>query len=298
MEPSRNIQVLCRVRPPSENEKKDGFHPCLQIENNTIKVADDKVFTFDHVADDSVSQAEIFEKVGKPITDTCMKGYNGTIVAYGQTGSGKTHTIQGKATKGNDRGLMPRVVDYLCESITHNERKFPDTKYTLKGSILEIYKDHVYDLNTSENVALNLREDPKKGVFVENLTEEIIAGPSDALSLLGRGQANRRVAETAMNRESSRSHCVFSLMITSKKTSPDGLTTERFSRFNLIDLAGSERQKMTNASGDRLQEASRINASLSALGNVIMALVDMARTGKKRHVHYRDSKLTFLLQVT
>eukprot|EP00457_Paulinella_chromatophora_P000301 gb/GEZN01000301.1/.p1 GENE.gb/GEZN01000301.1/~~gb/GEZN01000301.1/.p1 ORF type:complete len:1631 (-),score=341.13 gb/GEZN01000301.1/:204-5063(-) len=295
MESSNNIRVLCRIRPPSENELKEGYHSCLKVDNNTI-YTNSKSFTFDHVSDETSNQAEIFEKVGKPITDTCLKGYNGTIFAYGQTGSGKTHTVQGKSTKGSERGLMPRVFEYLCDSIAHEERKSGDTKYTLKGSFLEIYNDHIYDLLTSDSVALNLREDQKRGVFVDGQTEELITGPADALKLLERGQASRRVAETAMNRESSRSHCVFSLSLTSKKTSEDGLTTERFARFNLIDLAGSERQKMTNTSGLRLKEASRINASLSALGNVIMSLVDIARSGKNRHVHYRDSKLTFLLQ--
>ena len=97
-----------------------------------------------------------------------------------------------------------------------------------------------------------------------------------------------------MNKESSRSHSVFTLFIECKENR-EGLLNLRTSKFHLIDLAGSERQKATDTTGDRLKEAGMINKSLSALGNVINSLVDITE-GKTRHVHYRDSKLTFLLK--
>jgi len=97
-----------------------------------------------------------------------------------------------------------------------------------------------------------------------------------------------------MNKESSRSHSVFILKIMTTE-SKNGTKSVRTSRFNLIDLAGSERQKSAKTAGKELKEASAINKSLSALGNVINALVDNAN-GKERHIHYRDSKLTFLLK--
>eukprot|EP00742_Colponemidia_sp_Colp-10_P012615 GILJ01014198.1.p1 GENE.GILJ01014198.1~~GILJ01014198.1.p1 ORF type:complete len:1605 (+),score=415.17 GILJ01014198.1:599-4816(+) len=134
----------------------------------------------------------------------------------------------------------------------------------------------------------------KKGVYVENLIEETVSTAEDTLKILRRGAVNRHVGSTNMNKESSRSHSVFTLVIESKGTK-EGLTQIRSARFHLIDLAGSERQKHTDAVGERLKEAGMINRSLSALGNVINALVDIAE-GKSRHVHYRDSKLTFLLK--
>jgi kinesin family member 15 len=152
----------------------------------------------------------------------------------------------------------------------------------------------VRSLLNPQSFALNMREDLKRGVYVENLKEESIRSAEECMRVLEIGVANRRVGETAMNRESSRSHSVFAFTIQSTETK-DGLKKERYSRFNLIDLAGSERQKSTAAAGQRLKEASRINKSLSALGNVILALSEIAR-GKARHVHYRDSKLTFLLK--
>merc|ERR1719230_1087988 len=103
---------------------------------------------------------------------------------------------------------------------------------------------------------------------------------------------NRSVASTLMNSESSRSHSIFTITIETAETGPDGQPHIRVGKLNLVDLAGSERQSKTGATGDRLKEATKINLSLSALGNVISALVD----GKSTHIPYRDSKLTRLLQ--
>lgn len=112
--------------------------------------------------------------------------------------------------------------------------------------------------------------------------------------MIERGSWNRYVGATNMNLESSRSHSVLSASIESK-TMNAGLWNVKVSRFHIIDLAGSERQKQTKSEGERLKEAGMINKSLSALGNVINSLVEMSE-GKARHVHYWDSKLTFLLR--
>ncbi|KAJ1935319.1 hypothetical protein EC988_008522, partial [Linderina pennispora] len=140
-----------------------------------------------------------------------------------------------------------------------------------------------------------LREDIKKGIFVDNVTEETVLDPNEAYGVFTRGTQNRHVSATSMNRESSRSHSVLMLTIQSMKQMDSGLTEIREARFNLVDLAGSERQKLANTTGIRLKEAANINKSLSALGKVINALVDVG-SGIKRHVNYRDSKLTFLLR--
>lgn len=106
------------------------------------------------------------------------------------------------------------------------------------------------------------------------------------------GTQNRSVGATAMNKESSRSHCIFTVYMECSVSDDKGNERITAGKLNLVDLAGSERQSKTQATGDRLKEATKINLSLSALGNVISALVD----GKTSHIPYRDSKLTRLLQ--
>ena len=134
----------------------------------------------------------------------------------------------------------------------------------------------------------------KKGAYVDGLIEEQVKNLMETYNLLKIGSRNRHVSSTSMNKESSRSHSVFTLNVESK-TNFDGLVNFKSSKFNLIDLAGSERQKSTACVGERLKEAGMINKSLSALGNVINSLVELSE-GKPRHVPYRDSKLTFLLK--
>lgn len=280
-----------------------------------------KTFTFDRAFGENATQNDVFEVVGMPITQACLQGYNGTIFAYGQTGSGKTFTMQGpdhvidmdanrlSAQEIGLRGLVPRVFDYLFDDVvaasktdnsTSSTRAFgTNVQHTFACSFLEIYNERVYDLldggSTKDPTGLQLRENGRKGVFVEGLIESVVTNAKQAAELMTLGAQNRRVGQTAMNRESSRSHSVFILQIQSKETTPDGITKMRSSRFNLVDLAGSERQRNTEAAGERLKEAGSINKSLSALGNVIMGLVEQS-AGKNRHVHYRDSKLTFLLK--
>lgn len=152
------------------------------------------------------------------------------------------------------------------------------------------------DLLEPTSVNLHIREDIKKGVYVEGLLEEVVLNEMDMMDLIVRGGKNRHIGSTSMNKESSRSHSVLTTIIETKSMKDGGgVWNIKTSRFHIIDLAGSERQKYTNAIGDRLKEAGMINKSLSALGNVINSLVDISE-GKNRHVHYRDSKLTFLLR--
>lgn len=252
-----------------------------------------KQFTFDFVADEEVTQAQLFTIVGKPVCASCLAGYNSTIFAYGQTGAGKTHTILG-STEGNsdERGILPRCFESLFASIAQSS----DTEYFIKCSFLEIYQEQIFDLldETRSFKALHLREDFKQGTYVEELTEVPVASAEETYGILARGNRSRHMGATLMNKESSRSHAVFTLRIESRQVHDTDVSL-RSSRFHLIDLAGSERQKDTEAKGLRLKEAGMINKSLSALGNVINGLV-LASEGKPRHIHYRDSKLTFLLK--
>ena len=198
------------------------------------------------------------------------------------------------------RGLMPRSFEYIFECVDKAKEKAKlltnsHFEYLVRCSYLEIYNEQIMDLLEPGSMNLHIREDIKKGVYVEGLNEEVVLSAQDMMEVISRGAKNRHVGSTSMNKESSRSHSVLTTIIETKSMTEGGVWNIKTSRFHIIDLAGSERSKHTNAVGERLKEAGMINKSLSALGNVINSLVDISE-GKNRHVHYRDSKLTFLLR--
>ncbi|GJM95301.1 hypothetical protein PR202_ga12018 [Eleusine coracana subsp. coracana] len=300
-----NVQVVIRVRPLNNNEKNtQSYNRCLKQESAqsiTWIGYPETRFTFDHVACETVDQETLFRVAGLPMVENCIAGYNSCVFAYGQTGSGKTYTMLGEisdleARPSLHRGMTPRIFEFLFARIRAEEesRRDENLKYSCKCSFLEIYNEQITDLLEPSSSNLPLREDTRNGVYVDNLTESEVGCVSDIINLLTRGSANRRVAATKMNRESSRSHSVFTCIIQSR-WEKDSTSNLRFARLNLVDLAGSERQRTSGAEGERLKEAVNINKSLSTLGLVIMSLVDLAN-GKQRHVPYRDSRLTFLLQ--
>ncbi|XP_053570320.1 kinesin-like protein KIF15 [Bombina bombina] len=300
------IKVFVRIRPLVEgslsgNEGDQSL--CLSVlSSNTIRLhskPEPKIFTFDHVANMDATQESVFSCVAKNIVESCMNGYNGTIFAYGQTGSGKTFTMLGPSESDNFthnlRGVIPRSFEYLFFLINREKEKAGDGKnFLCKCSFIEIYNEQIFDLLDSASAGLFLREHITKGVFVVGAVEQVVTSAAEAYQVLSMGWRNRRVASTSMNRESSRSHAVFTVTIESMEKSND-IVNIRSSQLNLVDLAGSERQKDTHTEGVRLKEAGSINRSLSCLGQVITALVDVAN-GKQRHICYRDSKLTFLLR--
>ncbi|KAG8442830.1 hypothetical protein GDO86_011586, partial [Hymenochirus boettgeri] len=300
------IKVFVRIRPPVEGSLCGGDGDqglCLTaLSPNTLRLhskPEPKIFTFDHVANIDATQESVFSCVAKNIVESCMNGYNGTIFAYGQTGSGKTFTMLGPSESDNFshnlRGVIPRSFEYLFFLINREKEKAGDGKsFLCKCSFIEIYNEQIFDLLDSASPGLFLREHIKKGVFVVGAVEQAVASAAEAYQVLSMGWRNRRVASTSMNRESSRSHAVFTVTIESMEKIND-VVNIRSSQLNLVDLAGSERQKDTHTEGVRLKEAGSINRSLSCLGQVITALVDVAN-GRQRHVCYRDSKLTFLLR--
>ncbi|NXR60611.1 KIF15 protein, partial [Rhadina sibilatrix] len=299
------IKVFVRVRPPSDRTAlTDGDHGlCLSVlSSNTIRLhskPEPKIFTFDYVANMETTQESVFSSVAKNIVESCMNGYNGTIFAYGQTGSGKTFTMMGPSDSDNFthslRGVIPRSFEYLFFLIEREKEKAGSGKsFLCKCSFIEIYNEQIFDLLDSASAGLFLREHIKKGVFVDGAVEQVLSSAAEAYQVLTTGWRNRRVASTSMNRESSRSHAVFTITVESMEKNNE-VVNIRSSLLNLVDLAGSERQKDTHTEGLRLKEAGNINRSLSCLGQVITALVDVGN-GKQRHICYRDSKLTFLLR--
>ena len=297
---SDNIQVAIRVRPLNSREVHSTENKkCIQVNRgqNSVGISINsfsKTFAYDFVLDMDMTQEDIFDNIGKPIASSILCGYNGSIFAYGQTGSGKTYTIMGGFVDTNlnykTRGILPRCLEFIFTSIKRELKKNSDIQYLVKGSFLEIYNETINDLLAPELRNLQI----KKGAYVEALHQETVTSFDDTFKLLEKGIKNRHIGSTSMNIESSRSHSVFTLQVESKEKKDD-IINYKSSFFHLIDLAGSERQKMAETFGERLKEASMINKSLSSLGNVINSLVEIA-DGKHRHVPYRDSKLTFLLK--
>ncbi|XP_043722415.1 kinesin-like protein KIN-12B isoform X2 [Telopea speciosissima] len=298
------VQVIVRVRPPNK-EEEEGELVVQKVSSDSLSILGHN-FTFDSVADTGATQQDIFELVGAPLVENCLAGFNSSIFAYGQTGSGKTYTIWGPANalleenlSSNQQGLTPRVFEKLFARINEEQIKHADKqlKYQCRCSFVEIYNEQITDLLDPNQGNLQIREDVKTGVYVENLTEEFVYTMKDVKQLLIKGLSNRRIGATSINAESSRSHSVFTCVVESRcKSMADGLSSFRTSRLNLVDLAGSERQKLTGAAGERLKEAGNINRSLSQLGNLINILAEVSQSGKQRHIPYRDSRLTFLLQ--
>ena len=191
--------------------------------------------------------------------------------------------------KEDSKGIIPKAFSHIFGYI---DSKDDDTKFLVRCSYLEIYNEGILDLLGNDHTAKHdVKEDPDKGIYVQNLTNIIVKSVPEIEQIMKAGNKHRKTGQTAMNDQSSRSHSIFTIYIETAVTT-DGDQKIRAGKLNLVDLAGSERQSKTNAKGARLKEAQKINLSLSALGNVISALVD----GKSKHIPYRDSKLTRLLQ--
>src|SRR5277367_6849691 len=232
-------------------------------------------------------QSDIFNFSIKPTVDDILNGYNGTVFAYGQTGAGKSYTMMGSDIDNDDgRGVIPRIVEQIFASIMDS----PSTiEYIVRVSYMEIYMERIRDLLAPQNDNLPIHEEKNRGVYVKGLLEIYVSSVQEVYEVMRRGGASRAVASTNMNQESSRSHSIFVITITQKNVETG---SAKSGQLFLVDLAGSEKVGKTGASGQTLEEAKKINKSLSALGMVINSLTD----GKSTHIPYRDSKLTRILQ--
>ncbi|KAI3381477.1 hypothetical protein SNEBB_001976 [Seison nebaliae] len=291
-----SVKVIVRCRPMNEREiklKSDNIvkmnKPQCSLINNKAPNAPPKTFSYDAVYDtDSITET-IYAEVGFSLVDSVCEGYNGTIFAYGQTGSGKSFTMQGVPKPRTQRGLIPRSFAQIFDTV---DTSSDSTTFLIRSSYIEIYNEDIHDL-LGEDVKskLELKENPDKGIYVKNLSWIECQSIEDCELLMSKGWDNRSVGATLMNADSSRSHSIFTVVMETMEFH-NKKEMIRVGKLNLVDLAGSERQSKTQATGIRFKEATKINLSLSALGNVISALVD----GKSKHIPYRDSKLTRLLQ--
>lgn len=232
-------------------------------------------------------QTDIFDYSIRPTVDDILNGYNGTVFAYGQTGAGKSYTMMGSDIEDDTgKGIIPRIIEQIFASILTSPSNI---EYTVRVSYMEIYMERIRDLLVPHNDNLPVHEEKSRGVYVKGLLEVYVSSVQEVYEVMRRGGQARAVAATNMNQESSRSHSIFVVTITQKNLESG---SAKSGQLFLVDLAGSEKVGKTGASGQTLEEAKKINKSLSALGMVINALTD----GKSTHIPYRDSKLTRILQ--
>ena len=290
---SECVKVAIRVRPMNKHEKEQNSKLCVEVDtvNNTVSVIstknDVKTFPFDYVYPMETTQREVYDQVAFPIVDSIFQGYNGTVFAYGQTGCGKTYTMMGIVTDPNLKGIIPNAFSHIFGYIkTEGESK----RFLVRCSFVEIYNEEVRDLLGDSKKKLDIREDPKKGTFVRDLTYINIKDSVDIEKCLNKGNKNRHVGQTSMNDQSSRSHSLFTVYLEIEEKGGDGNGRIKSGKLNLVDLAGSERVGKTNATGQTFDEGKKINLSLTALGSVIDAL-----SSNRKHIPYKDSKLTRLL---
>uniref|UniRef100_A0A8C5X082 Kinesin-like protein KIF16B n=1 Tax=Malurus cyaneus samueli TaxID=2593467 RepID=A0A8C5X082_9PASS len=267
-----------------------------------------KTFTYDfsYFSADSkspsfVCQEMVFKNLGTDVLKSAFEGYNACVFAYGQTGSGKSYTMMGNA---GDAGLIPRICEGLFSKISEKTKR-NEASFRTEVSYLEIYNERVRDLlrrKSSKTNNLRIREHPKEGPYVEDLSKHLVQNYADVEELMDAGNINRTTAATGMNDVSSRSHAIFTINFTQAKFDSE-MPCETVSKIHLVDLAGSERADATGATGVRLKEGGNINKSLVTLGNVISALADLSQDvtnphSKKKQVFvpYRDSVLTWLLK--
>ncbi|XP_010225888.1 PREDICTED: kinesin-like protein KIF16B, partial [Tinamus guttatus] len=267
-----------------------------------------KTFTYDfsYFSADSkspsfVCQEMVFKNLGTDVLKSAFEGYNACVFAYGQTGSGKSYTMMGNV---GDAGLIPRICEGLFSKISEKAKR-NEASFRTEVSYLEIYNERVRDLlrrKSSKTNNLRIREHPKEGPYVEDLSKHLVQNYTDVEELMDAGNINRTTAATGMNDVSSRSHAIFTINFTQAKFDSE-MPCETVSKIHLVDLAGSERADATGATGVRLKEGGNINKSLVTLGNVISALADLSQDAtnplaKKKQVFvpYRDSVLTWLLK--
>eukprot|EP00741_Cyanophora_paradoxa_P015133 tig00020848_g14604.t1 len=305
---AESVKVAVRVRPFNQREKDRKSGCCIAMDGKNTTITDPesgeaRTFTFDHSywshdkeSANFATQDTVFKDLGQDVLENAWQGYNASLFAYGQTGSGKSFSMVGW---GDERGIIPRVMEAMFERIGAN--KDTSTTFRVQASMLEIYNERVRDLFNprldKQGAGLKVRENPKTGPYVEDLSLNLVNSYAHIDALMEEGNKARTIGATNMNNTSSRAHTIFQITFTQTIVNRLlGRATDRVSRINLVDLAGSERADDTGAKGDRLKEACSINKSLSALGNCISALADQSSGKKKVFIPYRDSVLTWLLK--
>lgn len=291
------ILVFVRLRPMSRKEKEAGSRSCVKIVNKKevyltefasendylrLKRVRGRHFCFDSAFPDSTTQAEVYSTSTADLVEGVLQGRNGTVFCYGATGAGKTYTMLGTT---ENPGVMVLAIKDLFFKVRQRSN---DGNHSIQLSYLEIYNETVRDL-LSPGRPLHLRED-KQGTVAAGLTQYRAYSTDEVMKLLQQGNKNRTTEPTRVNETSSRSHAILQVVVEYRSVDGVNLVT-RVGKLSLIDLAGSERALATDQRTQRSIEGANINRSLLALSSCINSLVE----GKK-HIPYRNSKLTQLLK--
>ncbi|KAK3794847.1 hypothetical protein RRG08_056685 [Elysia crispata] len=294
---NENIEILNDSKSVNVHLRRD---PKKGVVNNQIL---DWSFKLDGIFNNA-DQEVVYNTVASDIVSSALDGYNGTLMCYGQTGAGKTFTMTGATESYRHRGLIPRAISQLFRQIEDRL----EYSITVRVSYMEIYNEGMFDLlgqlpdaawssATSGNRDLFPTPDPmvvtenQDGVFVKGLSCHLAQNEEEALNLLFEGETNRSIAAHQLNKQSSRSHCIFTVYLESRsRTQSNAKYT--VSKLNFVDLAGSERLSKTKSEGKTKEEAMYINKSLSFLEQVVIALASRSR----EHVPFRQSKLTHYLK--
>nr|XP_005559979.1 PREDICTED: kinesin-like protein KIF23 isoform X6 [Macaca fascicularis] len=224
----------------------------------------------------------------------------------------KREAMPNPKTPSSKRQVDPEFADMITvQEFCKAEEVDEDSVYGVFVSYIEIYNNYIYDL--LEEVPFDpikpkppqsklLREDKNHNMYVAGCTEVEVKSTEEAFEVFWRGQKKRRIANTHLNRESSRSHSVFNIKLVQAPLDADGdnVLQEKeqitISQLSLVDLAGSERTNRTRAEGNRLREAGNINQSLMTLRTCMDVLRENQMYGTNKMVPYRDSKLTHLFK--
>jgi hypothetical protein len=319
------IHVVARCRPkiPEDDEADiDPYRQCVNTKVEDCKIVlkrefcQNRAFRVDNVLSETSSQEEAFKTVAEDIVKSVETGVNGTIMCYGQTGGGKTYTAFGNEKEHPSKaGIIPRCVKHMFR-YAKAINDIPGQEASIRLSLLQIYMENITDLfaipangtgKQQKEKSLQIREDSMGNVFVQGLKCVEAVSPDNVMALVKKAMDGRISGETRQNTASSRSHAVLQLHL-EQSTPADHVENDaclnenekviktKFSTLTIVDLAGSERVAKSRSKGQRLQEARKINKSISALGNCISALAEAHGTGNnKRHIPFRNSQLTRLL---
>ncbi|KAM4042914.1 kinesin-like protein KIF6 isoform 1-T1 [Anomaloglossus baeobatrachus] len=289
-------------------------------------------FRFQETFDQEAKQEAIFERIAKPVAESVLSGYNGTIFAYGQTGSGKTFTITGGAERYSDRGIIPRTLSYIFEELQKDGAKV----YTVHISYLEIYNECGYDLLDPKHEASKLEDLPvRSSSYINKIKMNYFNQDDCSLRTITRrrslNQKSPRSRKVTIMEDPEQNIHLKNLSLQPASTEEDALNllflgdtnrmiaetpmnqastrshciftihicskepgsaTVRRAKLHLVDLAGSERVAKSGVGGQLLTEAKYINLSLHYLEQVIIALAEKNRS----HIPYRNSMMTSVLR--
>ncbi|XP_061681795.1 kinesin-like protein KIF14 isoform X2 [Syngnathoides biaculeatus] len=306
------VTVAVRVRPFNAREKAENASQVIFMsgQETVVRHPDSKQsysFTYDFSlcsvdsSDSSfANQQMVYEALAKPLLLYAFDGFNTCLFAYGQTGSGKSYTMMGY---GEEAGVIPRFCQELFLRLSSMENE--QVKCHVEMSYFEVYNEKIHDLLVTRDdpnqrrMPLRVREHPIHGPYVAELSANVVDSYNDIQGWLELGNKQRATAATGMNDKSSRSHSVFTLVMTQTKmelVEGEEHVHNITSKINLVDLAGSERCNSAQTNADRLREGASINKSLFTLGKVISALAEQAITKKVVFIPYRESVLTWLLK--